>query len=164
MGLSSFTWDIPLPGKRPFINFLAREFASRVETLGFEKLEWWNGRDWREAQGRFHILHDTVYDKYHMCLKVAWLGQPPAEEKGLMRARLNSSDFTNLERQSSSMLEQIEQTLERQRQFLDQALSNQQRAADAQVDRSLLKEAYRNLGKDTAEGGAELSCRELCGT
>merc|ERR1719352_774287 len=109
LGLSSCTWDAPVAGKRSFVKNLAREFASRVETLGFEKLEWWNGRDWREAQGRFHLLHDTVYDKYYMRLKVAWLDRPPAEEKSFARIHRNSSDFAYLERQNSSMLEQIEQ-------------------------------------------------------
>merc|ERR1712129_326660 len=105
MGLSNCSWDVPLPGQRPFINLLAREFVCRVERLGFSKLEWWSGRDWREAQGRFHILHDTVYDKYHMRLKVAWLDQPPLEETTVERIGSKNSLDSATDRHFSSGLE-----------------------------------------------------------
>lgn len=167
MGLSTCTWDVPLPGQRSFINLLAREIVSRVERLGFSKLEWWSGRDWREAQGRFHILHDTVYDKYHMRLKAEWLDQLPPEERtvpqfdsGLVRQTSSRS-----ERDGPSMLEQIEQTLERQRQLLEEALANQNWAADAKADRSMLQETYRSAAEEQPDMcSIELGWRELCGT
>jgi len=73
MGLNSCTWDVPIPSSsRSFVNQVAREFAFNVETMGFERIEWWNGREWKQSQGRYHILHDTVYDKIHMRLRVRW--------------------------------------------------------------------------------------------
>merc|ERR1712232_938520 len=80
LGLNTFTWDLPLPSaRRSFMNQVAREFVSRVEALGFERVEWWSGREWRQSQGRFSILHDHVYDRYLMRLRVQWLDRPTPE-------------------------------------------------------------------------------------
>jgi len=116
MGQINFTWDLKLPsGKRSFLEAVAREFVYRVEALGFEKVEWWTGREWRKSQGRFHILHDNVYNKYHMRLRVRWTD------------RLTPEDYVHEEntaapQNQSQILEQLQQTLEMQRQMLEEAL------------------------------------------
>jgi len=116
MGQINFTWDLKLPsGKRSFLEAVAREFVYRVEALGFEKVEWWTGREWRKSQGRFHILHDNVYNKYHMRLRVRWTDRLTPEE-------YVHEENTAAPHSQSQILEQLQQTLEMQRQMLEDAL------------------------------------------
>jgi len=124
MGLNSCTWDVPIPSnKRSFVNQVAREFALQVETFGFVRIDWWNGREWKQSQGRYHILHDTVYDKYHMRLRVRWPERLPTDEY--------ATHFQHHDQQNSliseapgALLEQIQQTLDLQRQMLEAAIIN----------------------------------------
>merc|ERR1712079_549764 len=129
------TWDLKLPSsKRSFLEALAREFVSRVEALGFERVEWWTGREWRKSQGRFHILYDNVYDKYHMRLRVKWTDRLAPEEY------LAEDDIAPPQSQPQ-ILEQIQQTLEMQRAMLEVAL-----AADAEHSSTTFAEVSARQG------------------
>jgi len=143
MGQMSFTWDLKLPSsRRSFLEAVAREFVSRVEALGFEKVEWWTGKEWRKSQGRFHILHDNVYGQYHMRLRVKWTDRLAPEECVTEVAPQESAaeEKTATPMSQYQILEQIQQTLEMQRQMLEVALAynaqNSSRAASAEVSAS----------------------------
>lgn len=139
MGLTSFTWDLKLPsGRRSFLEVVAREFVSRVEALGFEKVEWWTGREWRQSRGRFHILHDNVYDKYHMRLRVRWLDRLAPDDivEAPEPTQQEQPDEPDADHGCAaiarlSMLEQIQHTLELQRQMLEAAIAANSNACAA---------------------------------
>merc|ERR1712079_410924 len=126
------TWDLKLPSsKRSFLEALAREFVSRVEALGFERVEWWTGREWRKSQGRFHILHDNVYNKYHMRLRVRWTDRLAPEE-------YVRQDSLAAPQSQSQILEQIQQTLEMQREMLEAALVPSEGHSNSAVEEAAL--------------------------
>eukprot|EP00747_Dinoflagellata_sp_TGD_P030945 gnl/TRDRNA2_/TRDRNA2_134963_c0_seq1.p1 gnl/TRDRNA2_/TRDRNA2_134963_c0~~gnl/TRDRNA2_/TRDRNA2_134963_c0_seq1.p1 ORF type:complete len:595 (-),score=83.20 gnl/TRDRNA2_/TRDRNA2_134963_c0_seq1:31-1734(-) len=140
-GLTSFTWDVPLPGRKSFIQQVAREFARRVEALGFERVEWGVGRDandWRESQGRFNIIHDTVCDRYYMRLRVHWPSRPLKDADDAMHRQTSPGAETQV-----SLVMQIQQTLDLQRQLLEQCIA-------AQLNASALAEEHRCLDSQVA--------------
>eukprot|EP00927_Polykrikos_kofoidii_P043306 TRINITY_DN37364_c0_g1_i1.p1 TRINITY_DN37364_c0_g1~~TRINITY_DN37364_c0_g1_i1.p1 ORF type:complete len:455 (-),score=76.33 TRINITY_DN37364_c0_g1_i1:71-1435(-) len=134
MGQTSTTWDVSLPnGTRSFINQVAREFAARVEAFGFEQVEWWNGREWRRAQGKFHVVHDAVYEKYYMRLKVSWLDRLPVDNATPLNH--NFSKQQSVGTQNMSLIEQVDYTLGMQKHMLEAALANQMGAVAAASER-----------------------------
>lgn len=141
MGLATSIWELQWPsGSRTFINAAARFFASRVERIGFEQVEWWNGKEWRGSQGRFHLLHDNVYEKYYMRLRVRWLDRLPPElgDSGFGGGRRDDID------RHVPLAEQVRRTLEVQRELLEGALQAQATADAARASAA----AHREL-----EGG-----------
>jgi len=144
LGQNTFTWDAPLPsGGRSFMQQVARTFVSKAEALGFESVEWWNGREWRQSLGRYHVLHDTVYDKYHMRVRVRWLDRLPPEEiespvRRFSHQRTSSagpySTLAPFQSHEQSVMEQVQQWLELQRQCLEEQL--QERQAKPEVEAS----------------------------
>jgi len=120
MGLNSCTWDVPIPSSsRSFVNQVAREFAFNVETMGFERIEWWNGREWKQSQGRYHILHDTVYDKIHMRLRVRW---PDRLQDHTAPLQHHDQQNAPISETQAALSQQIQQTLALQRQMLQAAM------------------------------------------
>lgn len=118
LGQTEFTWDCPLPhippsdrlrDRKTFMHQVAAHFVKRVEELGFEEVRWHNGKDWKKSEGKFHILHDTVYDKHHMRVRVTWLNRTaepvpqPAAPQGPSR---------------NDLLEQVHNFLEAQKALL----------------------------------------------
>jgi hypothetical protein len=69
LGHSHFDWDVPLQGSRHFSDQVAKSFAHQLKQIGFERLEWWNGKEWKVPYSK---LHDRMYDKFHMRVRVAW--------------------------------------------------------------------------------------------
>ncbi|CAE6923849.1 unnamed protein product [Symbiodinium natans] len=122
MGQSSFTWDIQLPSNsRTFMHQVARAFASRVEALGFEQVEWWNGREWSKHSRQYHIVHDPVYEKYHMKIRVRWLERLPQEDAAPRRQLTPQLGFAAPSAEQA-VVEQVSNWLEMQRQMLEQQL------------------------------------------
>jgi len=72
IGRTYLVWEAPLPPGRSFSNAVARTFAGQLTSVGFSRLEWWNGKEWREMPGRYCVLHDNVYDKYHLRIRITW--------------------------------------------------------------------------------------------
>eukprot|EP00931_Biecheleriopsis_adriatica_P060348 TRINITY_DN3622_c0_g2_i1.p1 TRINITY_DN3622_c0_g2~~TRINITY_DN3622_c0_g2_i1.p1 ORF type:complete len:414 (-),score=84.77 TRINITY_DN3622_c0_g2_i1:155-1366(-) len=145
LGQNTFTWDAPLPsGSRSFMQQVARKFVSKAEALGFESVEWWNGREWRQSLGKYHVLHDTVYDKYYMRIRVRWLDRLPPEEsespvRRFSHQRTSSagpySALAPFQSHEQSVIEQVQQWLELQRQCLEEQL--QERQTNPKVETSL---------------------------
>eukprot|EP00747_Dinoflagellata_sp_TGD_P168948 gnl/TRDRNA2_/TRDRNA2_196608_c0_seq1.p1 gnl/TRDRNA2_/TRDRNA2_196608_c0~~gnl/TRDRNA2_/TRDRNA2_196608_c0_seq1.p1 ORF type:complete len:568 (-),score=106.58 gnl/TRDRNA2_/TRDRNA2_196608_c0_seq1:89-1792(-) len=80
-GQKRFAWDAGLPSDRKLRDSVARRFASRLKDLGFLRVEWWSGKEWRGGEdGKFCILHDTMYDRYYMHLQVHWQGTAEAAD------------------------------------------------------------------------------------
>jgi len=140
MGQSSFTWDMQLPSNsRTFMHQVARAFASRVEALGFEQVEWWNGREWSKQSRQYHIVHDPVYEKYHMKIKVRWLERLPQEEDAAApRRQITPQPGFTAPSAEQAVVEQVSNWLEMQRQILEQQLGIHP-ADDTQESRECLK-------------------------
>ncbi|OLP94678.1 hypothetical protein AK812_SmicGene23267 [Symbiodinium microadriaticum] len=140
MGQSSFTWDMQLPSNsRTFMHQVARAFASRVEALGFEQVEWWNGREWSKQSRQYHIVHDPVYEKYHMKIKVRWLERLPQEEDASApRRQITPQPGFTAPSAEQAVVEQVSHWLDMQRQMLEQQLGIHA-ADDNQESRECLK-------------------------
>ncbi|CAK9019188.1 unnamed protein product [Durusdinium trenchii] len=135
-GQSSYTWDMQLPSNsRSFMHQVARSFASRVEALGFEQVEWWNGREWSKQSRQYHIIHDPVYEKYHMKIRVRWLDRPRATEAEEAARRPPSTSV------SDSVVEQFKQLLDLQRQFMEHQLAQVENGQMSKSDKSNLPAA-----------------------
>lgn len=78
IGNWTLVWDTLLPGGRRFSDAVARAFAGQLRELGFSRIEWWSGKEWKDVPGRYCIIHDTIYDKYKLRVRVRW---PEATDK-----------------------------------------------------------------------------------
>lgn len=159
MGQTGSIWDTPMPaGSREFMQQVARAFVARAEALGFEQVEWWNGKHWRQSAGRYHILHDTVYDKYHMRIRVSWLARLPQEAVVEPRQprRTHQRSFSLGQDQSPNLLDQMQLWLELQRQILEQQLqSKQQQQAPASEAAAGPGQAAESLHQDWQPAAAQ---------
>eukprot|EP00933_Yihiella_yeosuensis_P071919 TRINITY_DN80168_c0_g1_i1.p1 TRINITY_DN80168_c0_g1~~TRINITY_DN80168_c0_g1_i1.p1 ORF type:complete len:442 (+),score=85.71 TRINITY_DN80168_c0_g1_i1:92-1417(+) len=137
-GATSHVWDVELPkGSRSFMHQVARTFASQVESMGFAQVEWWSGKEYRTAQGRFIIFHDPVYEKYHMKVRVRWLDRPqpveqlaeevesPTRRRDHLRVNSRGSNSGGGPPRLEDSLEQIQALLDQQRQLLESYLDLQ---------------------------------------
>lgn len=121
-GQNTYTWDTQLSSmKTSFMHQVARAFAARVENLGFVQVEWWNGREWSRQSRQYHIVHDPVYEKYHMKIRVRWLEKLPPEEAEL--AAQESAARHQGQPSELSVLETLQQWLEAQKQELERQVA-----------------------------------------
>jgi len=138
LGRNELVWEAVIPGNVSFVKEVAREVALRAQALGFEHVEWWNGRGFHRSDGRFHIVHDALYDKYSVRLKVRWPSRLSSTEMlDLPRSQL-SFEQPPTSSPAKPVMVQIEETLEVQRQLLERALSS--RVAAQKFRRELLPE------------------------
>jgi hypothetical protein len=62
-----------MEGDATFIGHVARHLAQQIDELGFLNVEWWNGKQWLESRGsRLFVLHDSMYNKHYVRVKVEW--------------------------------------------------------------------------------------------
>eukprot|EP00927_Polykrikos_kofoidii_P047326 TRINITY_DN41430_c0_g1_i1.p1 TRINITY_DN41430_c0_g1~~TRINITY_DN41430_c0_g1_i1.p1 ORF type:complete len:794 (+),score=109.63 TRINITY_DN41430_c0_g1_i1:198-2384(+) len=71
-GRTSYVWEATLSSGRRFSDSVARAFAGRVQDLGFSRLEWFSGKEWKEMPRRYCLMHDSMYDKYNLRVRVRW--------------------------------------------------------------------------------------------
>lgn len=152
-----------------FSKDVGREVIRKVEELRFESVRW--SVDGRNFQGNCRMNFDDVYQHHFMYVQVTWLNRVPEELRGKVPHRRvlsnGSADFMGrgLIPEGPSTLEQIHQTLERQRELLENALESQNRTTATLAARAALQqETYRDPPEVAEEGGDELHWRELCGT
>jgi len=134
-GQSSYTWETQLSSmKTNFMQQVGRSFAARVENLGFEQVEWWNGQEWIKKSGTYYIPYDRVYEKYLLKIRVRWLDKLPPEEAEL--AAQESAARRQGQPSELSVLETLQQWLEAQKQELERQLaeSEAQAAAGSQTE------------------------------
>lgn len=72
VGHSCCVWETALPGGRRFSDAVGRAFAGHLQALAFWRLEWWSGKEWKDMPGRYCVVHDTIYDKCSMRIRVQW--------------------------------------------------------------------------------------------
>jgi len=124
LGLTLCVFEAPLPGLKRFAERVARSFVAEVESMGFACIEWWNGREW--IAKRSSVLHDAMYDKYSLCVRVTW-----AEVRGngsSFSFGFNSTRFSIC--QGNATLHEIQTLLAIQQVSLDDWASTQVASAE----------------------------------
>eukprot|EP00929_Paragymnodinium_shiwhaense_P007517 TRINITY_DN111437_c0_g1_i1.p1 TRINITY_DN111437_c0_g1~~TRINITY_DN111437_c0_g1_i1.p1 ORF type:complete len:526 (+),score=147.26 TRINITY_DN111437_c0_g1_i1:124-1701(+) len=176
VGRSSFVWDASLPGGHSFSNIVARSFANQLKDLGFERVEWWSGKEWKDMPGKYIMIHDAMYDKYQLRIRVRW---PEAVDAPQHEGSVNSGGSEASRRPLAppgmqevpesalaSLLQQLRQMVTVQQQLLLQSAAAQasaeERAARAEgralaAERRCLEEIarYRGLAASAAAAGDE---------
>lgn len=149
-GHTSCIWDAQVPGSdRNFGYAVARAFAAQLKELGFRRLQWWSGKEWKDMPGKYLIIHDTMYDKYTMKVQVRWPTECSTESStdlpsfGAACRQQSSQGFAPEQRQGQpeasllGIFTQVKQVHELQQQLLQQSL-----AAEAELSqRGALAEA-----------------------
>lgn len=161
-GQNTVTWESALPGRGPFVRQAARELAGMVEALGLEKIEWWTGKEWRCRQGRFHIIHDSIADKYKLKLRVRWPDHSPTASfhdlaVGNCCLSIKASECTDVRR----IAEQLQQTLDLQRQFLEVGRATQVLALSCKTTRDRASDAARMVRTDRGRGSQASSSYDV---
>jgi len=138
LGHCSLVWDASLPGGRRFSDAAARAFAGKLQELGFHRVEWWSGKEWKEMPGRYLITHDTMYDKFNVRIRVMW--PESSSEEAVSNSKVLSyvrppSGMQDVESSLAPVVEQLQQVLAMQQKLLQQAL-DAQAAADRRAARA----------------------------
>ncbi|CAE8589064.1 unnamed protein product, partial [Polarella glacialis] len=107
LGNNSYVWDTQLPGGRRFSDHVARALATQLQALGFTRIEWWSGKEWKDMPGRYCIFHDHMYDKFTMRIRVHW----PEKSRGpSAKTEPNlSSQGKRLSQQDASLMSMLQQ-------------------------------------------------------
>lgn len=173
-GRTEYTLENSLTGTRKFCEDTARAFAVKLKGLGYQKVSWWNGKemkDWDEMQEKsssmYYLMHDQMYDKYTMKIKVEWSSQstgllPSFEQK--------SGDQPHSRREIELVMKQFKEVLELQQKELgDWAASEVAAVAEANAARQRAVAAERKLAEwrrgsvGALDESSELGWRELYG-
>lgn len=132
-GNTKCAYDLNFNGERAFIDQVARLFVSKVEAQRFRRVEWWNGREWREQSKRYHLHKDPDNNRFFARIQVEWISGMPIDS--------GAGDFTLRRRRITSFtadvmtpLQQLHEMLLEQQQLLKEFQASQSdaiRAAEA---------------------------------
>lgn len=104
-GTTSHVADMHFDGMimQDFVDRVAKLCVTKVEECGFQKVEWWDGRGWRESRGRYNVLHDVVYDRYYARVRVEWQNSVASKSPKRRSRRLPSSVLKRVVSASDSL-------------------------------------------------------------
>lgn len=130
-GKCLYECDMQLPASRRFSDSVARSFASQAKGLEFSRFEWWSGREWKVMPGRYCLLHDTRYDKYHMRVRVQWPESvSPRLPEGIQRVTSHMAHLEMNQGDLAPVLQQLQEALGLQQALLLEASTAQARAEE----------------------------------
>ncbi|CAJ1346989.1 unnamed protein product [Effrenium voratum] len=89
LGKNMCTWDGTLPGSRRFSSQVAQALAGQLQEVGFASVEWWAGKDFKDTGGKYLVIHNAMYDKYTVRLRVKWSHEVQLQQqRAIPRPRL----------------------------------------------------------------------------
>ncbi|CAJ1375114.1 unnamed protein product [Effrenium voratum] len=111
LGKNMCTWDGTLPGSRRFSSQVAQALAGQLQEVGFASVEWWAGKEFKDTGGKYLVIHNAMYDKYTVRLRVKWSHEVQLQQqRAIPRPRLEGPVL--------SILSQLREVLELQQRLL----------------------------------------------
>lgn len=143
-GRTSVVFEMQLPSSRRFNDAVGRSFAGKLKELGFQSVEWWSSKEWKEMVGKYCILHETMYDKYQMRLRVTWPETYGGHDDDVQEENQNTWEQQTPEITDAALaplLQQMRQIFQTQQSLLVRC-TNAQAAAEERVACAMSRAAY----------------------
>lgn len=123
LGRSQIDIDLPLVGNNKRSHeMVAKAFEANLRELGFAQVEWWCGQGlgWRETPGKVPLIHDSMYGKYSMRVRIRWDSTSASAQlaTALRELAVQQNSGKAVQENLMDLLQQAQHNLALQEQFV----------------------------------------------